>query len=141
MLPLESGMGMPVKLSDELVNAARREAASTDRSITGQIEHWVKIGRSVENVLRHQDIQALKRAPTDLTLTGPIRQAIHAALGRAIAETDQRALAQRLRAGRTVYQSDPGGSAMIERIDADGTRTLGQFVNRQFIPARAARSR
>ncbi|PYQ99127.1 MAG: hypothetical protein DMF97_11520, partial [Acidobacteria bacterium] len=61
--------------------------------------------------------------------------------GRAIAETDQRALAQRLRAGRTVYQSDPGGSAMIERIDADGTRTLGQFVNRQFIPARAARSR
>lgn len=58
-------MGMPVKLSDELVDAARREAASTDRSITGQIEHWVKIGRSVEQLLRYQDIQALKRAPTE----------------------------------------------------------------------------
>lgn len=40
-------MGMPVKLSDELVASARTEAASTDRSITGQIEHWAKIGRSV----------------------------------------------------------------------------------------------
>jgi hypothetical protein len=57
-------MGMPVKLSDELVESARQEAASTDRSITGQIEHWAKIGRSVETVLRRQDIQALKRAPS-----------------------------------------------------------------------------
>ena len=43
-------MGMPVKLSDELVESAREEAANTDRSITGQIEHWAKIGRSVETV-------------------------------------------------------------------------------------------
>jgi hypothetical protein len=47
-------MGMPVKLSDELVAAARKEAATADRSITGQIEHWAKIGRSVETVLRHR---------------------------------------------------------------------------------------
>jgi hypothetical protein len=134
-------MGMPVKLSDELVDAARREAASTDRSITGQIEHWVKIGRSVEKVLRHQDIQALKRAPTDLTLTAQMRHAVEAALGRAIAETDQRALAQRLKAGRTVYQNDPAGSGMLERIDAGGKRTLGRLVNRQFVPARPTRSR
>ena len=134
-------MGMPVKLSDELVETARREAASTDRSITGQIEHWVKIGRSVERVLRHQDIQTLKRAPTDLTLTAPMRQAIQAALARAMAGTDQRTLARRLRAGRTVYQSDSAGSGMIERIDADGKRTLGRFVNRKFVPARATPSR
>lgn len=141
MLPLERGMGMPVKLSDELVESAREEAANTDRSITGQIEHWVRIGRSVEKVLRHQDIHALKRAPTDLTLTAQMRQAIEAALGRAIAETDQRALAKRLKAGRTVYQSDPRGSGMLERIDANGKRTLGRLVNRQFVPTRPTRSR
>src|SRR2546425_90542 len=141
MLPLESAMGMPVKLSDELVNAARREVANTDRSITGQIEHWVRIGRSVEKVLRHQDIQALKRTPTDLTLTAQMRRAIEAALARAVAETDQRALARRLKAGRTVYQTDPNGSGMLERIDANGKRTLGRLVNRQFVPARPTRSR
>src|SRR6516165_9143371 len=134
-------MGMPVKLSDELVEAARREAASTDRSITGQIEHWVKIGRSVEKVLRHQDLQVLKRAPADLTLTAPMRQAVEAALARAIAGTDRRALGHRIKAGRTVYQADPRGSEMIERIDADGSRTLGRLVNRQFVRARTTRSR
>lgn len=134
-------MGMPVKLSDELVSAARREGANTDRSITGQIEHWVRIGRSVEQVLRHQDIQALKRTPTDLTLTGQTRKAIEAALARARAETDQRTLGGRLKLGRTVYQTDPAGSGMLERIDANGTRTLGRFVNRQFVPARPTRPR
>ena len=71
-------MGMPVKLSDELVASARKEASSTDRSITGQIEHWAKIGRSVETVLRHQDVQALKRSPADATLTVPARRAVQA---------------------------------------------------------------
>jgi len=33
-------MGMPVKLSDELVREAREEARVVNRSITGQIEHW-----------------------------------------------------------------------------------------------------
>jgi hypothetical protein len=132
---------MPVKLSDELVNAARREGANTDRSITGQIEHWVRIGRSVEKVLRHQDIQALKRTPTDLTLTAQMRRAVEAALARAVAETDQRALGRRLKAGRMVYQNDPVGSGMLERIDANGKRTLGRLVNRQFVPARPTRSR
>jgi len=134
-------MGMPVKLSDELVESAREEAANTDRSITSQIEHWVKIGRSVEKVLRHQDIKALKRAPTDLTLSASMRRAIEAALVRAAGETEQRALAKRLKAGRTVYQNDPAGSGMLERIDANGTRSLGRFVNRQFVPARPTRSR
>ena len=134
-------MGMAVKLSDQLVEAARREAASTDRSITGQIEHWVKIGRSVEKVLRHQDVQVLKRAPADLTLTAPMRQAMEAALARAIAGTDRQALGQRIKSGRTVYQAGPRGSEMIERIDADGKRTFGRLVNRHFVRVRATRSR
>ena len=52
-------MGMPVKLSDELVKVARKEAAAGDRSITAQIEHWAKLGRSVETALRHEDGLAL----------------------------------------------------------------------------------
>jgi hypothetical protein len=134
-------MGMPVKLSDDLVQSAREEAASTERSITGQIEHWARIGRSVEAVLRHQDVQALKRSPMDATLTGPARRAIEAALERAVADTGRAALARRLKAGRVVYQSDPAGSGLTERIGPDGTRTLGRLVNRRFVPARASRSR
>lgn len=134
-------MGMPVKLSDELVAAARKEAASTDRSITGQIEHWAKIGRSVETVLRHQDVQALKGSPAHATLTAPARQAVQAVLNGLVTERDRGTLASRLKAGRVVYQSDPAGSGLIERVSPDGTRTLGRLANRRFVPARATRSR
>lgn len=133
-------MGMPVKLSDELVESAREEAANTDRSITGQIEHWAKIGRSVETVLRHQEVQALKRSPPSGTLTGAARRAIQAALERVVTETDRRSLARSLKADRTVYQSDPAGSGLTERIEPDGRRTLGRFANRRFVPVRPTRS-
>src|SRR5258707_219002 len=114
-------MGMPVKLSDELVASARKEAASTDRSITGQIENLAKIGRSVETV--------------------PARRAVQAVLERLITEKNRGPLASRLKAGRVVYQSDPAGSGLTERLSPDGTRTLGRLANRRFVPARPTRSR
>jgi hypothetical protein len=132
-------MGMPVKLSDELVESAREEAANTDRSITGQIEHWAKIGRSVETVLKHQEVQALKRSPRSARLTSAARHAIEAALAGVVADSDRRSLARGLQMGRTVYQSDPAGSGLTERIEPDGTRTLGRLMNRRFVPARSAR--
>ncbi len=141
MLPSGACMGMPVKLSDELVESAREESASTDRSITGQIEHWAKIGRSVETVLCHQDVQALKVSPEGATLSGPTRRAVQAALQHVVTEEGRGALARRLKRGRVVYQGDPTGSGLTERIDPDGTRTLGRLVNRRFVPARSGRSR
>ncbi len=37
-----------VKLSDELINEAKRYAAVYSRSVPKQIEHWSKIGKLVE---------------------------------------------------------------------------------------------
>ncbi len=39
---------MPVKLSGELVEQARKSAKLFHRSLTGQIEHWASIGRVIE---------------------------------------------------------------------------------------------
>lgn len=41
-------MSTPVKLSDELVNEAKRYAAVYSRSVPKQIEHWSKIGKIAE---------------------------------------------------------------------------------------------
>ncbi|HVY91094.1 MAG TPA: hypothetical protein VHA14_00040 [Bryobacteraceae bacterium] len=32
------------------------------------------------------------------------------------------------------YEADPGREDILIRIDADGTRSRGRFVKRQFIP-------
>lgn len=55
-------MPQPVKLSDPMVDAARAAAADADRSIAGQIEHWARLGRVAEGVLRHDEIVGVKRS-------------------------------------------------------------------------------
>ncbi len=42
-------MPSAVKLSDEIVKDARREARLMKRSIAGQVEYWASLGRSIEN--------------------------------------------------------------------------------------------
>jgi hypothetical protein len=37
-----------VRISEELVNEAKKFSRVDHRSITGQIEHWAKIGKCVE---------------------------------------------------------------------------------------------
>ncbi len=70
-----------------------------------------------------------------------MRRAVQAALQRVATEEDRAALARRLKRGRVVYQSDPAGSGLTERIDPDGTRMLGRLVNRRFVAERSARTR
>jgi hypothetical protein len=137
-------MGMPVKLSDELVNMARKEAEGAERSITAQIEHWAKLGRSVETALRHEDALALKGAKGNLRsafVNASTRQAVFAVLQKFAATTDRSELARTLKQGRVVYQSDPTGSGRIMRIGPDGKRTAGRFERRRFVAAGQTRNR
>ena len=41
-------MSKAIRVSDELIRNARLYSSVDNRSVTGQIEHWAKIGRSVE---------------------------------------------------------------------------------------------
>ena len=125
-------MSMPVKLSDDLVRDARQEAKAADRSITSQIEHWARLGRKVESVLRHEDVLNLKRASDDdAVVPPPTRRSVLAALRRIAASGARTQLGATLMEGRTVYQD--AGEGRIERIEPDGTRAVGRFVNRRFI--------
>ena len=129
-------MGLPVKLSDDLVKVARSEAAAADRSITAQIEHWAKLGQSVEAALRHDEMLALKTSDGNLASAFPnaaTRDSVYRLLRKVARTTDWSELARTIRQGRTVYESD--GSGAIIRIHPDDTRTLGRFEQRTFVPA------
>ena len=41
-------MGMAIRVSESLVREARARARVENRSITGQIEYWAKIGKIAE---------------------------------------------------------------------------------------------
>ena len=41
-------MGVPIEISDELVEAAKAAAAARSWSVPTQIEHWAHLGRQLE---------------------------------------------------------------------------------------------
>jgi len=138
-------MGMPVKLSDELVREARDEARIVNRSITGQIEHWATLGKAVEVMLKMSDIRALKHrqftADESFTASG-IRSRVLDTIHQVISTSDRNAVRRRIAAaGGPIYESDPDRPGRIVRIAADGTRTPGRFKGRSFIPVAANQSK
>ncbi|HEY8602704.1 ParD-like family protein [Tsuneonella suprasediminis] len=42
-------MAQSIKLADDIMKIVRRESELQSRSIAGQIAHWVRIGRAIEN--------------------------------------------------------------------------------------------
>lgn len=42
-------MAQSVKLSDDIMKIVRRESELQSRSVAGQIAHWIRIGRAIEN--------------------------------------------------------------------------------------------
>ncbi len=119
--------GTPLRIDDELVLRARVEAESADRSVTAQIEHWVKLGMALEEVLSHGQARELKKkaAPS-------VAEALASARS---SEAQEAALAHLLASGQPRYGVDPDRPGFLIRIDPDGTRTTGRFIHRVFVPA------
>ena len=122
-------MSQPVKLSDELVLEARTVGAVARRSIAGQVEFWARLGKSIEPLLRGDRALALQRSGTVRSLAESI-QSVDTAVGRDLVRTY---LESRPYPHFEPCQDEAG---MLVRIDEDGTRTRGRFVNREFVEAR-----
>lgn len=125
-------MPQPVKLSDSLVLDARLVGDIAQRSIAGQVEFWARLGRSVERLLQGDQVLQLSRTGALQPLSS-LLESVDSPTGRArLTEyLDQQPFPH--------YRPHPDTPGLLERIDQDGTRTVGRFVNRQFVPAKAAR--
>ncbi len=118
-------MGQPVKLSDELVLDARLTAQAAERSIAGQIEYWAQLGRAIEPLLRGAEALALRRAGSVEPLSKCLESVDSPEGRRRVAEYLQNQPFPH-------YKPAPDSPGMLVRIEADGTRTVGRFVNREF---------
>jgi hypothetical protein len=120
-------MSQPVKLSDSLVLDARLAGELEERSIAGQVEFWAKLGRSVDMLLSGRQVLQLCRDAS----ARPISECLEM-----VDTPDGR---QRLKAHMASkpfphFEPDPRRKRVYVRIDADGTRTTGRFVAREFRP-------
>ena len=118
-------MGQPVQLSDELVLDARVTSELAERSIAGQIEFWAQLGRAIEPLLQGAQSLALLRAGAAKPLSECL-ESVDSSEGRG-------RVAEYLESQPFPhYEPAPDRPGMLIRTEADGTRTVGRFVNRQF---------
>lgn len=127
-------MSQPVKLSDGLVLDARLTGEIVERSIAAQIEFWARLGRAIEPLLQGVQSLALCRADAARPLSACL-QSVDSPEGRQL-------LADHL---RTVpfphYEPAPDAPGFLVRIEADGKRTVGRFVNREFQAVKTRRAK
>jgi hypothetical protein len=127
-------MSQPVKLSDALVLDARQTSGVAERSIAGQIEFWARLGRAVEPLLNGDHALALRRAGDEQPLSSLLAT---------VDTTQGRKRVADFLASQPFphYEPAKGNSSLLVRIEANGKRTVGKFLNGEFRPVRAKRSK
>ena len=126
-------MGMPVKLSDELVRMARKAASESKRSITAQVEFWASVGRTAERSMPRAVVGALARGRD-----APVEHPVVSFFER-VSEASARMAAEKglslLKPPR--YESDRGHPGAIVAVYGDGRRVRGTWDMRRnaFVPA------
>jgi hypothetical protein len=124
-------MSQPVKLSDTLVLDARLTAESAERSIAGQIEFWAKLGRAVEPLLQGVQAMALSRAGA----ARPLSECLESA----DSPKGRKRVAEHLKTLPYPHYEQSDTPGLLVRITADGKRSTGRFVNRQFEVAKTGK--
>ena len=121
-------MSQPVKLSDALVLDARIAGEAQERSIAGQVEFWAKLGRSVELMLEGQQVLTLCRT-VGATPLADLVDLVDTPAGREMLKTylDSEPYPH--------FEAHPSQAGLLVRIEESGERTVGRFVNREFVPA------
>ena len=118
-------MSQPVKLSNALVLDARLAGEVFERSLTGQVEFWARLGRAIEPLLQGTQVLALCR--------NAAAQPLSACLESVDSPAGLRRVAEYLEAQPFPhYEQAPDEPGHLIRIEADGKRTVGRFVNREF---------
>jgi hypothetical protein len=123
-------MSQPVKLSDSLVLDARLTGEVVERSIAGQVEFWAQLGRAVEQLLQAPQVLALCRSAAARPVSS-LLDSVDSPGGR---ERVQSFLQAQPFPHYEPHSSRPG---LLVQINADGRRTVGRFISRQFRAVKA----
>ena len=130
-------MGSPVKVGDELAEAAKETAKLANRSMAKQIEHWAQVGRAVEQLVKTSDLMAFKAHLADPSDAEKIAQA-RASLERLVQSFVDRTGRQAARAlisesHQPVYEAVPGRADRVAQVWPDGHRIVGRFSGQDFV--------
>jgi ParD-like antitoxin of type II bacterial toxin-antitoxin system len=126
-------MPLPVKLSDAFVLDARMAAEVEQRSIAGQVEYWAQLGKLVDALLDGRS----RSAALQRIRSRPLSELV-ATVG--TPECDARLKAFLDSEPFPHFEPHPNRKGILVRTEADGTTSVGRFVDRKFVVEPTGRS-
>lgn len=130
----------PVRIDDELLQAARREGQLAHRSVPEQLELWARIGRLISGKLSAEQLAEFVAGIATFSLERKHARPVPSAQAFALLERQRRsgALTRGVSEARARYQASPTHPGLLERITPDGEVRLGTFRNGAFVEQRPA---
>ena len=126
----------PVRLQNDLMEAATVAGERLHRSAAEQVEYWASLGRQVADIVDPDTLlkvgAGLARLKVEPTLARPVDpDAVFAAV-----ETDRRTgeLARKATTAAIRYQASDTHPGYLEQIGENGVRIVGSFRGGVFIP-------
>ena len=125
----------PVRLQDALMRSAALAGARHHRSAAQQIEYWASLGREVAALLDPDRLLAVQAGLARLrvepvTVASVIPEQVFAALE---ADRSSGVLANSVSSALVRYQACSSRPGYLERLDRDGSRSVGRFANGEFL--------
>ena len=127
----------PVRLQDDLMQAAKLTGERFHRSTAEQIEYWADIGRKVSTVLDPDTLISIATGLTQVKVEPIYGKPINpdGVFNLLEAQRQQGTLTQAVTGSAIKYQSSLTQPGYLERIDQNGNVLVGQFENGEFVSA------
>lgn len=128
-------MAGPLRLNNDLIVTAEKEAALQKRSVPRQIEYWAELGRAVESVLDPADVHAIKQGLKFIKVVTGDSSTLDSSKIFNTLEKDRKKgnLSEKVTSSSIYYEASEKRPGLIDRVDnITGRRETGRFINGEF---------
>lgn len=125
----------PIRLQQDLMQAAELAGKRFHRSTAEQIEYWAALGQSVSSTLDPDVVLSIKAGLTRLNVEPVVSPGVDPdeVFGTLESQRKSGVLSRNVTGARIRYQSSSAHPGWLERVDQNGDITVGQFKNGEFI--------
>lgn len=126
----------PVRLQDELMQAASLAGVRLHRSAAEQVEYWASLGRQISGYVDPDSLLEVAAGLARLKVEPTVAHPIDPVVVFAAVETDRNAgdLSNRVTSAAIRYQASVSHPGYLEQIDDKGSRAVGTFRSGIFTP-------
>lgn len=125
----------PIRLQDDIMQAAILAGKRNHRSATEQIEYWAEMGRKVAAFLNPDDLLSVSAGLAKIRLEPVFGVPVDAdeVFCALEVEREKGNLSQTVTHSPVKYQISPLHPGYLEQIGSNGVRVTGKFENGEFI--------